>query len=48
MPSDENRFDSDRVGFGAAMVRIGLFIVVMGGRRIWNAWAQRHFRPAAL
>lgn len=48
MQSAENRFRSDRVGFAAAMTRTGLFVVVLGGRRIRNARAQRHVRPSCI
>ena len=48
MQSADNRFGADRVGFAAAMTRTGLFVVVLGERRIRNVRAQRHVRPSCV
>src|SRR6266436_801064 len=48
MQSAKDRLGSDGVRFSAAMARIWMRVVAIGGRGIWDAWTQRHMRTRGI
>ncbi|SRR5258708_5482963 len=48
MQSAKDRLGSDGVRFSAAMARIWMRVVAIGGRGIWDAWTRRHTRTRGI
>ncbi len=44
----KDRLGADHVGLFAAMARLGLLVIAIGGRRVGNTRAQRHVRTSSI